>query len=98
MWRDAGLDVLGTVSYAAQWSAYNNVKHSCSPVSKCLANAALPYVFDNDQSPPCQQKELSTEELQVKEAQLFDQSMKLIRDIYWKNADFNGSMTLMQLW
>ena len=91
MLRDTGLDILGIVSYAAQWSAYNNIEHLWSPISKRLANVVLPYVLDDDQSHPCQQKELSTEELKVKEAQLFDQSMELIRDTYWKNADFNGS-------
>lgn len=60
-------------------------------MSNRLANAVLPYVLDDDQSSLCQQKELSTEELKVKEAQLFDQSMELMRDTYWKNADFTGS-------
>ena len=60
-------------------------------MSKVLANVILPYVLDEDQSPQCKQKELSTEELKVKEALLFDQSMELIRDTYWKNADFNVS-------
>ena len=84
MWRDTGLDILGIVTCAAQWSAYNNIEHLWDPMSKCLANVVLPYVLDDDQSPPFQQKELSTEELNVKEAQLLDQSVELIRDILEK--------------
>ena len=56
MSRDAGLDVLGIVSYAAQWSAYTNIEHLWSQMSKRLANVVLPYVLDDDQSLPCQQK------------------------------------------
>ena len=54
MWRDTGLDILGIASYAAQWSAYNNIEHLWSPISKRLANVVLPYVLDDDQSHPCQ--------------------------------------------
>jgi len=41
MWKDSGLDIFGIMSYAAQWSAYNNIEHLWSPMSKKLANEIL---------------------------------------------------------
>ena len=34
LWIDSGLDVLGVVSYAPRYSAYNNIEHLWSPMSK----------------------------------------------------------------
>lgn len=91
MWRDSGLDILGLVSYAARWSAYNNIEHLWSPMSKKLASVILPSVLEGDLTSPIQNNDLTDEERRQKEASLFDQSMALIKDVYWKDAQFNGS-------
>jgi len=90
MWKDSGLDIFGIMSYAAQWSAYNNIEHLWSPMSKKLANAVLPQILEEEQTPPCQQRDLSKKEMAEKEARLFDQVMSLIKDKYWHETEFNG--------
>ena len=43
LWRDSGLDILGIISYAAQWSAYNNIEHLWSPQSRKLCKIFFLY-------------------------------------------------------
>ena len=71
LWRRANLDILGIVSYAAKWSAYNNIEHLWSPMSKKLANVILPSVLPGDLKPPYQQTHLSAKEIKSKEAKVF---------------------------
>ena len=92
LWKDSGLDVLGIVSYAAQWSAYNNIEHLWSPMSKKLASAFLPSVLENQDVPPCQQNNLAVGKSKQKEAQIFSTVMTLIQSKYWKDVEFNGSL------
>ena len=68
LWKDSGLDVLGIVSYAARYSAYNNIEHSWSHVSRLLSSVVLPSVLEEDKEPPSKQSELSKEECSRKEA------------------------------
>ena len=68
MWRDSGLDMLGLVSYAAKYSAYNNVEHLWSPMSRKLASVILPSILEGESEPPCKQSTLSDEEKGDKEA------------------------------
>ena len=89
LWRDAGLDILDVVSYAAKYSAYNQIKHLWSPMSKKLSSVILPSVLEEEDSPPYLQNNLSKDELKLKEAAVFDNAMTLIKDVYWKNAMFN---------
>lgn len=91
LWRESGLDLLGLVSYAARWSAYNNIEHLWSPMSKKLASVILPSVLEGDLTSPAQNGSLTDEERKHKEAVLFDQAMGLIKNVYWKDAQFNGS-------
>ena len=92
LWKDIGLDVLGIVSYAAQWSAYNNIEHLWSPMSKKLAYIILPSVLENQDVPPCQQNNLTVGKRKQKEAQIFSNAMTLIQSKYWKDVEFNGSL------
>ena len=48
LWKHSGLDVLGIVSYAAKWSAYNNVEHLWSPASRLLANLILQSILEGE--------------------------------------------------
>ena len=90
LWKDSGLDILGIVSYAAKYSAYNQIEHLWSPMSKKLSSVILLSVLGDDVA-PCLQKELETEERRLKDAKVFDNAMALVRDKYWKDATFNGS-------
>ena len=90
-WRDSGQDILVVVSYAAKYSAYNQIEHLWSPMSKKLSSVILPSVLKGEDSPPYLQSDLSKDELKLKEAAVFDNAMMLIKDVYWKNAMFNES-------
>ena len=91
LWKDLGLDILGIVSYAAKYPAYNQIEHLWSPMSKKLSNVILPSVLEGDDVAPCLHKEVETEERGLKEAKVFDNALTLVRDKYWKDATFNGS-------
>ena len=52
LWKAAGLDILGIVSYCAKFSAYNNIEHLWSPMSKCLSSVILPSILDGDETEP----------------------------------------------
>ena len=41
LWKETKLDVLGIVSYAARFSAYNNIEHTWAPMSKKLTSVIL---------------------------------------------------------
>ena len=49
LWRDSGLDILGIVSYAAKYSAYNNTEHTWSPMSRQLFSVVLPSVLEGEE-------------------------------------------------
>ena len=90
LWKRTKLDVLGIVSYAARFSAYNNIEHTWAPMSKKLTSVILPSVLPGDEAEPYK-LDISHDEIQQKEAELFDNAMKLITDKYWSEAEFNGS-------
>ena len=70
LWRDSKLDVLGICSYAARYSAYNNIEHTWSLMSRRLASVILPSALDGDIVPPYKQTNLSLDEIREKEAQV----------------------------
>ena len=74
LWKAAGLDILGIVSYCAKFSAYNNIEHLWSPMSKCLSSVILPSILDGDETEPHKQRDLSPDEIREKEANIFDQA------------------------
>ena len=73
------LDVLGIVSYAARFSAYNNIEHTWAPMSKKLTSVILPYVLPGDEAEPYK-LDISCDEIQQKEAELFDNAMQQVTD------------------
>ena len=46
VFKDSKLDVLGIISYAAKYSAFNNIEHLWSPMSKKLSSVILRSVLD----------------------------------------------------
>ena len=85
------MDILGVVSYAAKYSAYNEIEHLWNPMSKLLTSVLLPSVLEGEERVPYKQTDTPVEERRLKEALVFDNAMSLVRDRYWKNAVFNGS-------
>ena len=71
LFKDSGLDILGIVSYAAKWSAYNNIEHLWSLMSRMLANVILPSVLEGEEKPPYKQTNLTQEEIRRKEALVY---------------------------
>ena len=93
LWVECGrnqLDVLGIVSYAARYSAYNNIEHLWSPLSKSLSSVILPSILEEDSEEPNKQN-LEEEQRRQKEAQIFDNAMNMVTDKYWSGKEFNGS-------
>ena len=74
------------VSYAAKYSAYYQIEHLWSPMSKKLSSVILPSILEGEDNPPYLQPELQQDELKLKEDVVFDNAMMLIRDKYWKDA------------
>ena len=64
------LDVLGIISYATKYSAFNNVEHLWSPMSKKLSSVILPSVLNGDKDMSYKLTHLSKAELQEKEAKV----------------------------
>ena len=89
LWRDSNLDVLGILSYAARFSAYNNIEHFWAPMSKKLSSVILPSVLEGDEDVPYKLG-LDDDEVKRKEGEVFDNAMNMIKDVYWKDATFNG--------
>ena len=52
LWKDSKLDILGIVSYAAKYSAYNNIEHTWSPTSRKLTSMILPSILEGEDLPP----------------------------------------------
>ena len=92
LWKYSELDLLGFVSYAAKWSAYNNIEHLWSLTSRHLANVILKAMLELEDKPPCHQSGLSREELQEKEAEVFDRAMEEVCESSWNNLTFNGAV------
>ena len=55
LWRDSGLSILGLVSYASRFSAYNDIEHLWSPLSKHLSSVISPSVLEEDLVEPNKQ-------------------------------------------
>ena len=89
LWEKTKLDILLICSYAALWSAYNNIEHLWSLLSRLLSGVILPAVAPGDEKPPCQMS-ISKEERRGKEAAVMDAAMSEIALNYWKKAKFNG--------
>ena len=70
LWRDSELNVLEICSYAARYSAYNNIEHTWSLMSRRLASVILPSVLEGDIVPPYKQRNLYLDEIREKEAQV----------------------------
>ena len=70
LWRGSGLDILGILSYAAKYSAYNNIEHTWCPMSRRLSSEVLPFVLEGEEEPSCKQADLTNDERVAKEAQV----------------------------
>ena len=89
LWKASKLDVLGIVSYAARYSAYNNIEHTWAPMSKKLTSVILPCILEGDEC-ELHKQTISVSDISIKEAEVFDNAMRMIVDEYWKDATFNS--------
>ena len=67
VFKDSKLDALGIISYVAKYSAFNNIEHLWSSMSKKLISVILPSVLDGDKDVPYKLIHLSKAEIQEKE-------------------------------
>ena len=88
VWKDAGLDTMGVVSYAAGDSKLNPIERVWGVLTKKLTGVYLSDILPGDICPPRQQH-LPAEELKEKEKDVFDQAMGLVEE-YWRGLEFDG--------
>ena len=91
LWKDSGLDILWIISYAASWSAYNNIEHLWSPASRRLCSVIVPSILEGDDKPICKMADIDTEERRQKEAILFNTAMNVVVSNYWNDFTFSGN-------
>ena len=91
LWKDSNLDVLAILSYAAKYSAYNNIEHLWSPMSRHLCSVILPSILEGDEKEPYKQTDIPETERKEKEGIMFDNAMSLIENQYWSGVQFNGN-------
>ena len=89
LWCDCNLDMLVATSFAARYSVYNLTEHLWSPFSKHLTSIHLSAVDGEDSLPPFRISGISTQEKQKKEARVFNEAIKQVCSVYWKDADFD---------
>jgi len=82
LWKYTNLDVLGIVSYAARFSAYNNIEHLWSPLSKRLCSVVLPSILHGDDREPYKISGLTKEEKELKEKLVCVRIIKMCKKIY----------------
>ena len=58
LWKDSGLDIIGVVSYAAKYSACNNIELTWSLMCKTLIAMIHLSVLEGDSTPPWKKTEL----------------------------------------
>ena len=85
LWRDSGLDILGIVSYAAKYSAYNNIEQTWSPMSRQLSSVVLLSGLEGEEEPPCKQADLTNNERVAKE----------VKCRYYNNLHFDLTLLLV---
>lgn len=84
-WHATNLDILVSCSYAPGHSA----EHAWSPLSWCLVGVTLAITLPGEDTPPCQQIELSDEEVATKEKHMFGGALDLIVG-YWSGMTYDG--------
>ena len=72
-----------------RYSAYNPIEHVWSPLSSSLAGAVFSPKMEGDSKPPCDQKNLSANQIKEEKYAVFD---KAISDLAhrWESAEFHG--------
>ncbi|XP_063963637.1 uncharacterized protein LOC135156137 [Lytechinus pictus] len=88
VWKDAGLDTMGVVSYAAGDSKLNPIERVWGVLTKKLCGVYLSDILPGESRPPRQQQ-LPAGELQEKEKAVFNQALGLLQD-YLEGLEFDG--------
>ena len=86
LFKKLDADILGVMTYAARYSAFNPIEHCWSPLSNKLSGVTFsPLENEDDASAPG----FSKEELKEKEKVVFDRAMKSLAEYHWNNFKFN---------
>ena len=89
LFKELNLDFLSVSTYAARYSAFNSIEHFWSPLSDMLAGVVVSPKLNAGTKPPCQQSQLSPDELREKEYAVFDNAISEL-STFWKEAKFDG--------
>lgn len=82
LFKKLDADILGVMTYAARYSAFNPIEHCWSPLSDKLSGVTFsPLENEDDASAPALQSGLSKDELKEKEKVVFDRAMKSLTEI-----------------
>ena len=87
--QELNFDLFLVSTYAARYSAYNPIEHVWSPLSSSLAGAVFSPKLEGDSKPPCDQRNLSANQIKEEKYAVFD---KAISDLAhrWESAEFHG--------
>ena len=89
LWRDLQLDALVQTTYAAGHSRFNMVERAWAPLSWRLVGVTLPITLPGEDTPPCQQTDLTPEALYNKEHTMFNKFMQVL-NTYWNGTTYDG--------
>ena len=86
LFKQCKLDALLVTSYCPWHSALNPVERLWSPCTRALTSVSIPANLPG-KLPPCQQRQLSTDDRVAKEKTVFNNVMALINH-YWENTKY----------
>ena len=86
LWKECNLDILCVCSYAARYSAYNPIEHLWSPISKHLNSVRFTENAEGDEKPLCSIPNITSEELQTKQFEVFNNAISELCNAYWKSS------------
>ena len=90
LFKELNADILGVMTYAARYSAFNPIEHLWAPLSNHLSGVVFSPLVDGDKAAPAFQSSLSEETTKGKESVVFDRAMNDIKEKHWKDLKFDG--------
>jgi len=84
------LDVLIVTSYAPGQSAMNMIERAWCPLTRSLVSVYFPSTLEGQTLAPRQRRDLTPEQRDEQECQLFDQNLDKLKR-HWDNVDYRGN-------
>ena len=88
LFQELNFDLLSVSTFATRYSAYNPIEYAWSPLSNLLAGVVFSPKLERYSKPPCDQRNLSANEIKEKEYAVFDKATSDLAHC-WGNAEFN---------